>query len=77
MVPSIDVPYGQLSASAEGKVLVTRPSGRAAPKTFRPELIGTSLAASTPARSSPIVIKEIANSSGRSLSAMRRPDFWQ
>lgn len=31
MVLSIDVPYGWLSTSAEGKVLVTRPSGRAAP----------------------------------------------
>jgi hypothetical protein len=31
MVLSIDVPYGRLSASAEGKVLVSRPSGGAAP----------------------------------------------
>jgi hypothetical protein len=32
MVLSIDVPYGRFSASAEGKVLVARPSGRAAPR---------------------------------------------
>jgi hypothetical protein len=32
MVLSIDVPYGRLSASAEGKALAARPSGGAAPQ---------------------------------------------
>ena len=38
MVLSIDVPYGWLSTSAEGKVLVTRPSGRASTPPKEPRL---------------------------------------